>query len=133
MDFLSALRERMVLADGAMGTFLFSKGVPREACLEELNLSSPSLVRQVHAEYRAAGAEVLQANTFGANAVRLGYTSDQLSVLKQNLVAANSQIKDVDIAEESTNYAKFNILVQAGTAMLAQANIVPQSTLKLLS
>jgi flagellin len=68
----------------------------------------------------------------GANAVRLSYTSDQLSVLKQNLTAANSQIKDVDVAEESTNYAKYNILVQAGTAMLAQANIVPQSTLKLL-
>ena len=70
--------------------------------------------------------------TVGANAVRLSYTSDQLSVLKQNLTAANSQIKDVDIAEESTNYAKYNILVQAGTAMLAQANVVPQSTLKLL-
>jgi len=68
----------------------------------------------------------------GANAVRLSYTSDQLSVLKQNLTAADSQIKDVDIAEESTNYAKYNILVQAGTAMLAQANVVPQSTLKLL-
>ena len=68
----------------------------------------------------------------GANAVRLQYTSEQLSVLKENLVAANSRIKDVDVAEESTNYARNNILVQAGTAMLAQANIVPQSTLKLL-
>ncbi|HUI06985.1 MAG TPA: flagellin [Verrucomicrobiae bacterium] len=71
--------------------------------------------------------------TVGANAVRLSYTSDQLSVLQQNLTAANSQIKDVDIADESTNYAKYNILVQAGTAMLAQANTVPQSMLKLLS
>jgi flagellin len=68
----------------------------------------------------------------GANAVRLQYTSEQLSVLKENLVAANSRIKDVDVAEESTNYARYNILVQAGTAMLAQANVVPQSTLKLL-
>ncbi len=71
MKFLATLQERVVVADGAMGTFLFSLGVPREACLEELNLSRPSLVEQVHAEYRAAGAEVLQTNTFGANAPRL--------------------------------------------------------------
>jgi flagellin len=70
--------------------------------------------------------------TVGANAVRLSYTSDQLSVLKQNLTAANSQIKDVDVALESTQFAKYNILVQSGTAMLAQANAVPQSMLKLL-
>jgi len=69
----------------------------------------------------------------GANSTRLNYTSDQLAVLKQNLVAATSRITDVDIAEESTQYAKYNILVQAGTAMLAQANVVPQSTLKLLA
>jgi homocysteine S-methyltransferase len=71
MDFLATLRERVVVADGAMGTFLFSQGVPLGNCLEELNLSRPSCVTQVHAEYRAAGAELLQTNTFGANAVRL--------------------------------------------------------------
>jgi flagellin len=70
--------------------------------------------------------------TVGANATRLSFTSDQLSVLKQNLQAATSRITDVDIAEESTQYAKWNILVQTGTAMLAQANVIPQSTLKLL-
>jgi len=68
----------------------------------------------------------------GANAVRLSYTSEQLAVLKENLIAANSRIKDVNVAEESTNFARYNILVQAGTAMLAQANAVPQSTLRLL-
>ena len=71
MVFLATLQERVVLADGAMGTFLFSKDVTVEACLEELNLSRRSLVEQVHAEYRAAGAEVLQTNTFGANGPRL--------------------------------------------------------------
>ena len=69
----------------------------------------------------------------GANSTRLNYTSDQLAVLKQNLQAATSRITDVDIADESTQYARYNILVQAGTAMLAQANVVPQSTLKLLA
>ena len=71
--------------------------------------------------------------TVGANISRLSLTSDQLSVLKDNLSAANSRIKDVDVAEESTQFARYNILVQAGTAMLAQANATPQSALRLLS
>jgi flagellin len=70
--------------------------------------------------------------TIGANVARLNSTSEQLNVLKTNLSAANSRIKDVDVAEESTQYARYNILVQAGTAMLAQANAAPQSALKLL-
>jgi flagellin len=68
----------------------------------------------------------------GANLVRLNYTSEQLSVQKTNLAAANSRIKDVDVAEESTEYARYNILVQSGTAMLAQANAQPQAALRLL-
>ncbi|HAM73033.1 MAG TPA: flagellin [Verrucomicrobiales bacterium] len=70
--------------------------------------------------------------TAGANLARLQYTSEQLGVLHDNLSAANSRIKDVDVAAESTAYARFNILVQSGTAMLAQANSLPQSVLKLL-
>lgn len=69
----------------------------------------------------------------GANISRLGSTSEQLAVLKDNLSAANSRIKDVDVADESTQFARYNILVQAGTAMLAQANATPQSALRLLS
>ena len=71
-------------------------------------------------------------STIGASLARLNYTHDQLSVQKTNIDAANSQLKDVDVAHESTNYAKLNILVQSGTAMLAQANTMPQSVLKLL-
>jgi flagellin len=69
----------------------------------------------------------------GANVSRLNSTDEGLSVLSDNLAAANSRIKDVDVAEESTNFARYNILVQAGTAMLAQANATPQSALRLLS
>jgi flagellin len=69
----------------------------------------------------------------GANIARLNYTNEQLGVLRDNLSAANSRIKDVDVAEESTQFARYNILVQAGTAMLAQANATPQSALRLLS
>ncbi len=70
--------------------------------------------------------------TLGANEDRLTFTSGQLSTLQTNLQAANSNITDVDVAQESTNYAKYQILVQAGTSMLSQANSNPQSVLKLL-
>ena len=68
----------------------------------------------------------------GSNVAVLSSYSEQLGVLKDNLIAANSRIKDVDVAEESTQFARYNILVQAGTAMLAQANSGPQSALRLL-
>jgi len=68
----------------------------------------------------------------GANIEGLDFTSQQLSSLRNNLSAANSRIMDVDVAQESTTYARENILVQTGTAMLAQANALPQSVLKLL-
>jgi flagellin len=70
--------------------------------------------------------------SIGANIESLTYYNDQLGTLKNNLSAANSRITDVDVAQESTQYAKYNILVQSGTAMLAQANVLPQSSLKLL-
>ncbi len=68
----------------------------------------------------------------GANISVLNSYNDQLSVLKDNLAASSSRMRDVDVAEESTNFAKQNILVQAGTAMVAQANSTPQSALRLL-
>jgi len=71
--------------------------------------------------------------TVGANESRLNYSAAQLSTLTNNLSAANSAIVDVDVAQESTQFAKYQILVQAGTSMLAQANALPQSVLKLLS
>jgi flagellin len=71
-------------------------------------------------------------SSIGAFQTRLNYTGEQLSVSAENLTAANSRIMDVDVAEESTAYAKANILVQSGTAMLAQANAMPNSVLRLL-
>lgn len=69
----------------------------------------------------------------GADLSRLTKTNDHLAVLSENLSASVSRIKDVDVAEESARYAKYNILVQSGTAMLAQANSLPQTALRLLS
>ena len=68
----------------------------------------------------------------GANIQRLNMTDDQVNILNENLSAANSRIKDVDVAEESTRFAKANILVQSGTSMLAQANMLPASALQLI-
>jgi len=59
------------VADGAMGTALYAKGVFINRCYDELNLSLPALVRDVHQEYVKAGAEILETNTFGANRKRL--------------------------------------------------------------
>jgi flagellin len=70
--------------------------------------------------------------TIGAYQTRMNFTSEQLVVSKENLSAATSRIKDVDVADESTQFARYNVLVQAGTAMLAQANTLPQSALRLL-
>jgi flagellin len=69
----------------------------------------------------------------GANISRLNMVSTQLQVYGENLGAANSRIADVDVAVESANYARNQILVQSGTAMLAQANLLPQYALQLLS
>ena len=60
-----------VLADGAMGTVLYSRGVFINRCYDELNLSDPALIRGVHEEYLQAGAEIVETNTFGANRFRL--------------------------------------------------------------
>jgi len=70
--------------------------------------------------------------TIGAYQSRLNFTSEQLTISRENLAAASSRIQDVDVAEESTQYARYNILVQSGTAMLAQANALPQNVLRLL-
>jgi len=74
----------------------------------------------------------IRANN-GAEQSRLTFAADMLAVNKTNLEAANSRILDVDVADESTKLARFNILQQAGTAMLAQANQVSQSILRLIS
>jgi homocysteine S-methyltransferase len=70
-DFRERLGERMFVADGAMGTMLYSRGVFINRCFDELNLSAPQLVSTIHQEYAAAGAEILETNTYGANQARL--------------------------------------------------------------
>jgi flagellin len=68
----------------------------------------------------------------GAVQARLNFSREQLTVTKENLSSAVSRIVDIDVAEEATQYAKYQILVQSGTSMLAQANALPQAALQLL-
>jgi len=69
--FLERLEKRALVCDGAMGTMLYSKGVPYSRCFDELNLTMAHVVKEVHLGYVKAGAEVLETNTFGANRLRL--------------------------------------------------------------
>src|SRR3989442_15931128 len=69
--FLQKLEKRAVVCDGAMGTMLYSKGISLNRCFEELNVSLPQLVKEVHLGYVKAGAEVIETNTIGANRFRL--------------------------------------------------------------
>src|ERR1700720_1427426 len=69
--FREQLSRRVLVADGAMGTMLYSRGVFINRCFDELNLSSADMVRQIHQEYVKAGAEILETNTFGPNRMRL--------------------------------------------------------------
>jgi len=71
-------------------------------------------------------------STFGAVQNRLEHRLNNLSTYQENLVASESRIRDVDMASEMVNFTKLNILQQAGTSMLAQANQAPQNVLSLL-
>ena len=67
-DFWDTLNEeRVIIADGAMGTMLYSSGIPKGRCFDELNLSEPDVVKEIHRAFCEAGAELLETNTFGAN------------------------------------------------------------------
>jgi len=97
------------------------------------NISSTGDAGGALTKVKAAIAQLAEDRAdVGADQSVLQNISSTMSVLKDNLGAANSRIKDVDVAEESANFARQNILVQSGTAMLAQANALPQSALRLI-
>jgi homocysteine S-methyltransferase len=95
MEFLDELQSRVIPADGAMATLLIERGVPKEACFEELCASRPEIVRQVHADYLAAGAQVLRTNSFGGNSVRLAKHGCEHRVGELNWLAAQLAVDAV--------------------------------------
>jgi homocysteine S-methyltransferase len=86
--FLEKIENRPMVCDGAMGTMLYSKGIPLTRCFDELNLSSPQLVKEVHLAYVKAGAEILETNTFGASRQRLEKHHQGEKVREINLAGA---------------------------------------------
>jgi homocysteine S-methyltransferase len=71
LEFREQLSRRVLVADGALGTMLYARGAFINRCFDEMNLSAPDIVRQIHQDYVKAGAEIIEANTFGANRTRL--------------------------------------------------------------
>ena len=69
--FLEAVGKRLLVCDGASATMFYSRGVTINRCYEELNLTQPDLVRDLHRDYIKAGADIIEANTFGANRYKL--------------------------------------------------------------
>ncbi|MEO6006166.1 MAG: flagellin [Opitutus sp.] len=94
-----------------------------------LGIADPGLIGDITNAIQHVATERAK---LGASQSRLELAATTLSVEYENLSSAISRIRDVDVAKESTQLAKYNILVQSGTAMLAQANQTPQSVLKLL-
>lgn len=117
--------QTMTVAIGSMGNNTIGTNA--------LDLStSAGATAAITALDKALSAVSAQRASLGAIQNRLQHTINNLNVASENLTAANSRVRDVDMAKEMADFTKTQILVQAGTAMLAQANQAPQSVLKLL-
>src|SRR6476661_10761900 len=99
-DLLARLAQSPILCDGATGTLLYAKGIFINRCYDELNLSQPELIRDLHREYMQAGAEIIETNTFGGNSFRLARHSMENRVREINLAGvrlAKEAAKSFDV------------------------------------
>lgn len=129
--FANALTTQ-VSEDGTQTVSLSAKDLSGNAGVTAIaGAADLSAVTLTNINAAISGVATFRANN-GAEQSRLGFASEVLTVNKANLEAANSRITDVDVAEESTQLARWNILVQSGTSMLAQANQSASIALKLL-
>ncbi len=99
-DFLTRLKQSPILCDGATGTLLYAKGIFINRCYDELNVSQPDLIRELHHEYMQAGAEIIETNTFGGNSFRLARHSMENRVREINLAGvrlAKEAAKSFDV------------------------------------
>jgi homocysteine S-methyltransferase len=110
-QFADIFANRPVLADGAMGTVLYARGIFINRCYDELNLTDPALILAVHEEYLQAGAEIIETNTFGANRFRLARHGLAGKVAEINAAG-------VRLAREAVEHLKEK---QAGEAWVAGA------------
>lgn len=93
MDLLDELETQVLCGDGAIGTLLLDAGIPRESCFEELCVTEPERIETIHRQYIAAGARVIETNSFGANEVRLGKLGLEGRVEEFNRAAAQVACK----------------------------------------
>lgn len=115
--FLQLIESRPLLADGAMGTMIYTHGVGFDECYDGLNLLRPNEIRDIHREYAAAGADVLETNTFGANAIRLEAWSLQDAV-------AEICARGVELAKEAARDVRPDILIAGAVGPLG-ARLAP--------
>jgi homocysteine S-methyltransferase len=96
-SFAERLEKAPLLLDGAMGTLLFSRGVPQRASLDELVVSRPDLIGAIHREYIDAGADAIETNTFGANRLRLAPfgLADRATLLNRKAAQLAREARDV--------------------------------------
>ena len=87
-NFREKLQRGIVLFDGGVGTYLYEKGMYINTCFDELNLTNPDIVTSVHRDYIAAGADVVETNTFGANRFKLSAQGLEAKVYEINLKGA---------------------------------------------
>lgn len=114
--------------------FAFVDANTAEEGEDEANLKTLRKAKESMTFVSKAVSEVALARAqIGAIQSRLDFTNAQLSSTKENLSSAMSRINDVNVAEEATQYARYQILVQSGTSMLAQANAMPKTVLQLLA
>src|SRR4026209_1098636 len=102
--FLDLISSQTLLADGAMGTMLHSHGIGFDKCFDELNLTNPSTVAEIHRAYIEAGAQLIITNTFGANRFKLAKHGLEDHVLQINRAS-------VDLAKRVVSASFRDVLV----------------------
>ncbi len=119
---LERLDKGPVLCDGAMGTMLYSRGIPYQVCYEELNIKQPAIIQEIHQSYIAAGAEIIETNTFGGNRYRLARYGLEDKVREFNLKAGK-------IAREAREVSGVPVMVAGSVGPLGQA-VGPTGSIK---
>jgi len=101
-SFLETLKQRPLLADGGIGTLLYSRGASTEACFEHLNLTKQETIQQLHVDYINAGAEIIETNSFSGNRIKLANSGLENDVWKINVWAAKIARNAREIAGQPT-------------------------------
>jgi methionine synthase I (cobalamin-dependent)/5,10-methylenetetrahydrofolate reductase len=123
MKFLDRLQTQPLLADGAMGTMLYARDIDFEECLDALNISKPDVISDIHRQYAAAGADVIETNTFGANRYKLEHHS-----LASNVAEINA--RGVELARQASRDVRAGIYV-AGSVGPLGVQLAPLGPVKL--